>query len=167
MSAHDTQENGTDRTPVSSSDASEKASTMVESPVSTRDDDDTNDDGHERINGVKGVDRGPGIEGGVEDENEEADDNEEGDEDEDDDESGDEEDEDEDEDDEEPALKYERIGGSLQDLLKKDSASALAIANKTLVCTQREHCQKLIQTHHRLSVPMVASYISWILQGNA
>ncbi|KII94565.1 hypothetical protein PLICRDRAFT_97705 [Plicaturopsis crispa FD-325 SS-3] len=106
---------------------------MVESPVSTRDDDDTNDDGHERINGVKGVDRGPGIEGGVEDEIEEADDNEEGDEDEDeDDDESEDDDEDEDEDDEEPALKYERIGGSLQDLLKKDSASALAIANKTL-----------------------------------
>ncbi|KAF8885807.1 hypothetical protein BD779DRAFT_1532495 [Infundibulicybe gibba] len=40
----------------------------------------------------------------------------------------DEEYEDEDED-EEPALKYERIGGAVPDLLKKDSASALAIAN--------------------------------------
>lgn len=57
------------------------------------------------------------------------------------DESGEEEtegDEDEDEedasdDDEEPALKYERIGGSLSDLLKKDSASALAIVNKIMV----------------------------------
>jgi hypothetical protein len=49
----------------------------------------------------------------------------------------DEEDEDEDEsdddDDEEPALKYERIGGSLGDLLKKDSASALTIVNKIMV----------------------------------
>lgn len=45
-----------------------------------------------------------------------------------------EEDEDEeDEDDEEPALKYERIGGSIPDLLKKDTASALSIANKLMV----------------------------------
>ena len=41
--------------------------------------------------------------------------------------------EDEDAEDEEPALKYERIGGALTDLLKKDSASALAISNKLLV----------------------------------
>jgi hypothetical protein len=45
----------------------------------------------------------------------------------------DEEDEDDDEDDEEPALKYERLGGALGDLLKKDSASALAVSNKLLV----------------------------------
>jgi hypothetical protein len=37
------------------------------------------------------------------------------------------------EDDDEPALKYERIGGFLPDLFKKDSASALAIRNKLLV----------------------------------
>ncbi|KAJ7699646.1 hypothetical protein B0H17DRAFT_1049120 [Mycena rosella] len=43
-----------------------------------------------------------------------------------------EEDEDEDEDDEEPSLKYERIGGSLPDLLKKDSASALCISKSLL-----------------------------------
>ncbi|KAJ7446892.1 hypothetical protein B0H11DRAFT_2083691 [Mycena galericulata] len=43
------------------------------------------------------------------------------------------EDEDDDEDeDEEPALKYERIGGSLPDLLKKDSASALCISKSLL-----------------------------------
>ena len=41
-------------------------------------------------------------------------------------------DEDEDED-EEPALKYERFGGAFQDLLKKDSASALVVSNKFLV----------------------------------
>ncbi|KIJ13328.1 hypothetical protein PAXINDRAFT_81370 [Paxillus involutus ATCC 200175] len=41
----------------------------------------------------------------------------------------DEEDEDEEED-EEPALKYERMGGAINDLLKKDSVSALAIINK-------------------------------------
>jgi hypothetical protein len=44
-----------------------------------------------------------------------------------------EEDEDEEDEDEEPALKYERIGGSLNDLLKKDSAASLAISNRTMV----------------------------------
>lgn len=43
-------------------------------------------------------------------------------------------DEDEDEDaDEEPALKYERFGGSVHDLLQKDSASALAYSQQQLV----------------------------------
>ena len=45
----------------------------------------------------------------------------------------DEEDEDEDsddEDDEEPALKYERIGGFMPNLFKKDSAASLAISQK-------------------------------------
>jgi hypothetical protein len=37
------------------------------------------------------------------------------------------------EDDEEPALKYQRVGGTLDDLLKKDAASALSVANKLLV----------------------------------
>jgi vacuolar protein sorting-associated protein 41 len=46
----------------------------------------------------------------------------------------DEEEDDEDEDeDEEPALKYERFGGSIHDLLQRDSASALAISNKLMV----------------------------------
>ena len=44
----------------------------------------------------------------------------------------DEEDEDE-EDDEEPALKYERLGGSVHDILVKDSASTLAYSHKRLV----------------------------------
>lgn len=44
----------------------------------------------------------------------------------------DEDDDDEDED-EEPALKYERLGGPIHDLLQRDSASALAISNKLLV----------------------------------
>lgn len=52
---------------------------------------------------------------------------------------GEEEDSDEDEDvdeEDEPALKYERIGGFIPDLFKKDSASALAISNgKTMVNT--------------------------------
>ncbi|KAJ6544053.1 hypothetical protein B0H19DRAFT_956201 [Mycena capillaripes] len=44
----------------------------------------------------------------------------------------DEDEDDDDEDDEEPALKYERIGGLLPDLLKKDSASALCISKSLL-----------------------------------
>ena len=40
----------------------------------------------------------------------------------------------EDEEEEEPSLKYERMGGAVGDLLKKDSASALAVSNKCLVC---------------------------------
>ena len=43
------------------------------------------------------------------------------------------EDDEEEEEEEEPALKYERIGGSVPDLLKKDSASALAISKRTMV----------------------------------
>jgi vacuolar protein sorting-associated protein 41 len=57
-----------------------------------------------------------------------------------------EEDEDEDEgdeDDEEPALKYERIGGSIPDLLKKDAASALSIANKLMV--KLHYCVSTLQ----------------------
>lgn len=50
------------------------------------------------------------------------------------DESEDEEgDEDDEEDDEEPALKYERLGGSVHDLLVKDAASALAYSRNRLV----------------------------------
>ena len=44
-----------------------------------------------------------------------------------------EEEESEEEDDEEPSLKYERLTGAVPDLLKKDSASALAVSNKLLV----------------------------------
>ena len=44
-----------------------------------------------------------------------------------------EEEDDEDEDDDEPALKYERLGGSVHDLLQKDSASALGYAQQRLV----------------------------------
>ncbi|KAG5644802.1 hypothetical protein DXG03_007624 [Asterophora parasitica] len=60
------------------------------------------------------------------------DDEDEDEEDEEDEEEEEEEDEEEDEDDDEPALKYERIGGSVPDLLKKDTASALAVANKIM-----------------------------------
>ncbi|KAG2069002.1 vacuolar protein sorting-associated protein 41 [Suillus decipiens] len=38
----------------------------------------------------------------------------------------------EDEEDEEPTLKYERMSGAINDLLKKDSASALAVSNNLL-----------------------------------
>lgn len=48
-------------------------------------------------------------------------------------EEGEEEEEDEEEDEDEPALKYERMGGTLSDLLKKDTASTLSISNKLLV----------------------------------
>lgn len=60
-------------------------------------------------------------------------DNEVGDEGEDEGEDDGDEDESDDDDDEEPALKYERIGGSLGDLFKKDSGSALTIVNKIMV----------------------------------
>ncbi|KDQ63963.1 hypothetical protein JAAARDRAFT_27634 [Jaapia argillacea MUCL 33604] len=61
-------------------------------------------------------------EDGVTDENEEDEEDEE-----------EEEDDDEDEEEEEePALKYERLGGAVSDLLQKDSASALAVANKLI-----------------------------------
>jgi hypothetical protein len=59
----------------------------------------------------------------VEDEDDDDDDEEE--------EEGDDDYEDEEED--EPTLKYERMSGAINDLLKKDSASALAVSNKLLV----------------------------------
>ena len=49
------------------------------------------------------------------------------------DEETDEEEEDDEDDDEEPALKYERFGGIVPQLLQKDSASALAYSNQRLV----------------------------------
>ena len=52
------------------------------------------------------------------------------------DEETDEDEDDEGEDEDQPALKYERIGGSIPDFLKKDTASALSIANKLMV---RQH----------------------------
>ena len=42
-------------------------------------------------------------------------------------------DDDDDDDDEEPTLKYERVGGAIPDLLKKDTASALAVSSTLLV----------------------------------
>ena len=61
-----------------------------------------------------------GTDGEAEGENEEED------------EDGEDEGDDED-DDEEPALKYERLGGSVHDLFQKDSASALTYSNSRLV----------------------------------
>ena len=67
-------------------------------------------------------------------EDEEGDDNEDDSEDDNEDDNEEEDDEEDEEDeDEEPALKYERFGGAFQDLLKKDSASALVVSNKYLV----------------------------------
>jgi hypothetical protein len=60
-----------------------------------------------------------------------------GEEDDDDSEEGDHDDdesEEEEDDDEEPALKYERITGAVPELLKKDSASALAISHNIMAC---------------------------------
>ena len=50
-----------------------------------------------------------------------------------------EESEEEEEDDEEPSLKYERMTGAVPDILKKDSASALAVSNKLLVISSKYH----------------------------
>jgi hypothetical protein len=47
----------------------------------------------------------------------------------------DEDEEDDDDDDDEPALKYERLAGSVPDLLLKDSASSLAVTDKLIVST--------------------------------
>lgn len=49
------------------------------------------------------------------------------------DDNDDDDDDDEEEEEEEPSLKYERMGGAIGGLLKKDSASALAVTNKCLV----------------------------------
>jgi hypothetical protein len=87
---------------------------------------------------------------GTEDEEDEA----EGDED-----DNEEEDEDEDED-EEPALKYERFGGAFQDLLKKDSASALVVSNKYLVRCYPTQWSPLTSLC-RLSVRTMGLHISW------
>ena len=70
------------------------------------------------------------------DEDEEDDEDEEGDGEDEEEGVTDEEGEDEDDEDEdEPALKYERFGGELHDLLQKDSASSITYANKRLVST--------------------------------
>jgi hypothetical protein len=74
-----------------------------------------------------------------------------------------EEDEEEDEDeDEEPTLKYERFGGgAYQDLLKKDSASALAVSNKFLVSYTILIQRSWLTFLCRPSVHIMDSHISW------
>ncbi|KAI9467202.1 vacuolar protein sorting-associated protein 41 [Lactarius psammicola] len=66
------------------------------------------------------------------------------------------EDGDEEDDDDEPALKYERFGGAFQDLLKKDSASTLAVSTKFLV---RDACAGLAQWRIKTFKPHAASVI--------
>ena len=56
----------------------------------------------------------------------------------------DEDEEEEDEEDEEPALKYERLGGSVHDLLLKDSASALTSSHQRLVSVNAESLRHII-----------------------
>ena len=78
------------------------------------------------------------------------------------DDDGDDEEEEEEEEEEEPSLKYERMCGAVNDLLKKDSASAVAVSNKCLVCSQSKY-QLVCWTSSwlydtRLLEPMVASY---------
>lgn len=53
-------------------------------------------------------------------------------------------DEDEDEEEEEPALKYERLGGAVTGLLEKDSASAVAVSVKFLVCLIACHIIRVV-----------------------
>jgi hypothetical protein len=94
--------------------------------------------GHEDAAGTIGDGQHSEGDGTDEEKVDEGDDDEDGNEDgeeEEEDEGEEEEDEDEEEEDEdeEPALKYERFGGAFQDLLKKDSASALAVSSKFLV----------------------------------
>jgi len=78
------------------------------------------DNAREKSLGV-GVGHDQGDDGGEEEDEEE-------------DEEDGEEDDDDDDEEEEPSLKYERMGGAVNDLLKKDSVSALAVSNKCLVC---------------------------------
>ncbi|KAK7037422.1 Vacuolar protein sorting-associated protein 41 [Paramarasmius palmivorus] len=57
----------------------------------------------------------------------------------------DDEDDDEDEDDEEPALKYERLGGNIPDIFKKDSGSAIAMTKKYMrVKSYKPHLASVI-----------------------
>lgn len=69
-------------------------------------------------------------------------------------------DEEEDEDDEEPALKYERLGGIIHQLLQKDSASAIAYANQQIVSIGFCWYGVWSDRVHRSWVPMAACYTS-------
>ena len=67
-----------------------------------------------------------------------------------------------DDDDDEPALKYERLAGSVPDLLLKDSASSLAVTDKLIVRTlQSCPSQRLTCCDRRLEHTGV-SFTSWI-----
>ncbi|TFK43987.1 vacuolar assembling protein VPS41 [Crucibulum laeve] len=74
--------------------------------------------------------------------------------------------EEEDEDDEEPALKYERIGGSVPDLLKKDSASALIVSDKIMALGTHGgiiHILSLTGTRIKSYKPHMASVVDIVL----
>lgn len=74
--------------------------------------------------------------------------------------SEDEGEDDDEDDDEEPTLKYDRLGGSVHDLLHKDSASALAYSNKKLVCLLTSVSMlDIVPMTDRFLGPMQASYI--------
>lgn len=80
-----------------------------------------------------------------------------------DDDSNEEEEDSDDDDDEEPALKYERLGGPVNDLLQKDSASSLTIANKLMVSN---NCRILYESVFMVLLPrpwvlMPGLYTSW------
>ena len=81
----------------------------------------TNGDGYGVTKSPKTNGHGSGV-AAEEDEEEEEDD------------ESEEEDDDDEEEEEEPALKYDRITGSIPDLFKKDSASALSVSNNFMVC---------------------------------
>lgn len=58
------------------------------------------------------------------------------------------------EEEDEPSLKYQRITGAIPDLLKKDSASALAISNKFMVI----HFISVA-----LTIMLIISFRRWVL----
>ncbi|KIJ69735.1 hypothetical protein HYDPIDRAFT_120723 [Hydnomerulius pinastri MD-312] len=89
------------------------------------DDDEIGEDGGSESEDSEAVAKDDGVEASESGEEEEDADDEVEEENEDD-------DDDDDDDDDEPALKYERMGGATNDLLKKDSVSALAISNKLM-----------------------------------
>ena len=78
----------------------------------------------------------------------------------------DDEDEDDEDEDEEPTLKYERLGGSVHDLLQKDSASALAYSQKKLVrLTTHVYAFGIVPMKARFLEPMQASSMYWTWMG--
>ncbi|KAI6166436.1 hypothetical protein EDD17DRAFT_1471219 [Pisolithus thermaeus] len=83
------------------------------------DTEDASEDGQEGVEGYTVGSTGSGVVNGTDGEDEDDGDGED-----------DEDEEDEDEEDEEPTLKYERMTGPINDLLKKDSISAISVSNK-------------------------------------